>query len=58
MPHASISNPLPAGVLFCSAGNGYCTGFRRSAGTVSFRFVAGEYTTVDLFDHVPPLKSS
>lgn len=56
--HASISNPLPASVSFCSAGNGYCTGFRRSAGAGSFKFVASEHTTVDLFDCVRPLNSS
>ena len=56
--HASISNPLPATVNFCSAGNGYCTGFQRSAGAGSFRFVASEHTTVDLFDCVRPLNSS
>jgi hypothetical protein len=56
--HADIRNPVPARLQFCAAGNGACTGYRRSAGAGSFYFDASEHTSVNLFDCVRPLNAS
>jgi hypothetical protein len=56
--HADIGNPLPAHLSVCSSGDGFCTGFQRSAGAGSLKFDASEHTSVNVLDCVRPLDAS
>ena len=60
--HADISNPVPASFSVCVASNIDCTPSddRANHGTAdaSFRFVASEHTTVNMFDCVAPATSA